>query len=237
MEHPNGDPHERPPDPRRLHKELPQEAPQDTTPANSPEFEIPLPPIRREIRENSHHRRPRHRWQIPAPLSFQDAIPKVDSSAMGIGHGGDHVSKPCLSGSLAAAGRGVSCPLTLFQAAILAGEDELLQEASSRVASRQSAAHVRDQFVRIFSVSWTQTNQQGISPGLDHISPKSNMDRLDLPNTFEDDSAPDWGQFHDNDQLVPIVQSGKVVRPCSEGVRWFRFPTPPVIGIILLNPN
>lgn len=42
----------------------------------------------------------------------------------------------------------------------------------------------------------------GISPGLDHISPKSNMDRLDLPNTFEDDSAPDWGQFHDNDQLV-----------------------------------
>ncbi|MFN9903002.1 MAG: hypothetical protein ACK55Z_30365, partial [bacterium] len=38
---------------------------------------------------------------------------------------------------------------TLFQAAILAGEDELLQEASSRVAGCQSAAHVRDQLVRM----------------------------------------------------------------------------------------
>ena len=55
LEHPNGDPHERAPDPRRLHKELPKKAPPDTTPANTPEFEIPLPPIRREVCENSRH--------------------------------------------------------------------------------------------------------------------------------------------------------------------------------------
>lgn len=44
----------------------------------------------------------------------------------------------------------------------------------------------------------------GVSPrlGLDHISPKPSIDRLELPNTFEDESAPDWGQFHDNDQPV-----------------------------------
>ncbi len=48
MEHPNEDPHERPQDPRRVYKELSQETPPDTTPANSPEFKVPLPPIRRK---------------------------------------------------------------------------------------------------------------------------------------------------------------------------------------------
>jgi len=55
LEHPDGDPHERPPDPRRLHKELPQKAPPDTAPANPPEFEIPLSPVCRKVRENSRH--------------------------------------------------------------------------------------------------------------------------------------------------------------------------------------
>ena len=50
----------------------------------------------------------------------------------------------------------------------------------------------------------------GVSPRLsmDHVSPKPSMDhRLDLPNTFEDESAPDWGQFHDNDQPPPRPSS------------------------------
>jgi len=52
----------------------------------------------------------------------------------------------------------------------------------------------------------------GVSPQLNGqhvISPKPHhhhsMDRLELPTTFEDESAPDWAQFHDNDQPpVPV---------------------------------
>ena len=48
----------------------------------------------------------------------------------------------------------------------------------------------------------------GVSPRLlEHVSPKTqqSLDRLDLPTTFEDESAPDWGQFHDNDQPPPAA--------------------------------
>ena len=56
----------------------------------------------------------------------------------------------------------------------------------------------------------------GVSPQLSDqhvISPKPHMDRLELPNTFEDESAPDWGQFHDNDQPPVVVQPARHSSP------------------------
>jgi len=56
----------------------------------------------------------------------------------------------------------------------------------------------------------------GVSPGL-HVSPKTrDLDRLDLPTTFEDESAPDWGQFHDNDQPpAPPAPRNPSPAPCN----------------------
>ncbi len=47
--------HDWPQDPRRVYKELSQETSPHTAPANSPEFKVPLPPVRRKIREDSRH--------------------------------------------------------------------------------------------------------------------------------------------------------------------------------------